>query len=126
MAPGGGPGRRIDLRGRAGRRRADDAGGVWIITGIVLGVLLYAGIVVMEVAGFTPVAPLVVIPPVLLGLIAANNLLGGGRSHGRSPGRPVGGGQAPLSSSGPNGPVKPAKGAPPQPGPVAGEPPEPR
>jgi hypothetical protein len=55
------------------------------------------------VAGFTVVAPLVVIPPVLGALIGANNLLGGGRTHGRSPGRPVGEGQAPLSSSGPNG-----------------------
>ena len=83
---------------------------MWIVTGIVLGVLVYAGMVLMCVAGFTAVAPLVVIPPVLVGLIAANNLLGGGRTHGRSPGRPVGGGQAPLSSSGPNGPVKPADG----------------
>ena len=79
---------------------ADDAGGVWIVTGIVLGVLLYGCIVLMDVAGFTAVAPLVVIPPVLLGLIAANNLLRGGRSHGRPTGRPVGGGQAPLASLG--------------------------
>jgi hypothetical protein len=111
---------------QAGHRQADDAGGVWIITGIVLGALLYAGIVLMEVAGFTAVAPLVVIPPVLLGLIGANNLLGGGRTHGRSPGRPVGGGQAPLSSSGPNGAVKPANGSRPRPGPAAEEPREPR
>jgi hypothetical protein len=47
----------------------------------------------------------VVIPPVLLGLIVGNHLLGGGRTHGRSPGRPVGDGRAPLSSSGPNGPI---------------------
>ncbi len=108
-------------------RRPDDAGGVWIITGIVLGVLLYGGIVLMYVAGFTPVAPLVVIPPVLFGLIAANNLLGGGRTHGRSPGRPGGGGQAPLSSSGTNGPVKPANGSTtPLSGASAEEPREPR
>jgi hypothetical protein len=99
---------------------------VWIITGIVLGVLVYAGVVLMYVAGFTPVAPLVVIPPVLIGLIAGNNLLGGGRSHGRSPGRPVGGGREPLSSSGPNGPVKPRTGGPPLADPVAEEPREPR
>ncbi len=109
-----------------GHRRADDAGGVWIITGIVLGVLLYGFIVLMDVAGFTAVAPLVVIPPVLLALIAGNNLLGGGRSHGRSPGRPVGRGQAPVSSSGPNGPVKPGTRTPPRPGPAAEEPREPR
>jgi hypothetical protein len=106
--------------------RPDDAGGVWIITGIVLGVLLYAGVVLMDVAGFTVVAPLVVVPPVLFGLIAANNLLGGGRTYGRSPGRPIGGGQAPLSSSGPNGPVKPVNGKTPLPAPSAEEPHEPR
>ncbi|MGD0312047.1 MAG: hypothetical protein ABSC90_06265 [Acidimicrobiales bacterium] len=89
--------------GRPPRRTPDDTGGVWILTGIVLGLLVYAGMVLMLVAGFSGVAPLVVIPPVLLALIAANNLLGGGRTHGRSPGRPVGQGQAPLSSSGPNG-----------------------
>jgi hypothetical protein len=91
--------------GRAPRRTPDDTGGVWILTGIVLGVLVYVGMVLMLVAGFSGVAPLVVIPPVLLALIAANNLLGGGRTHGRSPGRPMGQGQAPLSSSGPNGSV---------------------
>ena len=88
---------------RAATRPLDDAGGVWIVTGLVVGAIVYAGMVVMMVAGFTVVAPLVVIPPVLAALIGANNLLGGGRSHGRSPGRPVGQGQAPLSSSGPNG-----------------------
>jgi hypothetical protein len=102
----------------------DDAGGVWIITGIVLGLLVYLGIVVMAVAGFTVVVPLVVLPPVVAALIGANNLLGGGRGYGRSPGRPVGQGRAPLSSSGPNGPVKP--GATPPPSQVAEEPREPR
>jgi hypothetical protein len=76
---------------------------VWIITGLVLGAVVYAGMVLMMVAGFTVVAPLVVIPPVLAALIGANNLIGGGRTHGRSSGRAVGQGQAPLSSSGPNG-----------------------
>jgi hypothetical protein len=103
---------------RVARPRPDDTGGVWIVTGIVLGVLLYAFIVLMDVAGFTSVAPLVVIPPVLFGLIAANNLLGGGRGHGRSTGGPAGGGRAPLSSSGPNGPVKPGNGTAPRSGPA--------
>ena len=89
---------------------------MWIATGIVLGILMYAFIVLMDVAGFTAVLPLVVLPPVVLGLMAANNLLGGGRSHGRSPGRPVGQGQAPLSSSGPNGALPSAT-----PGPAAEE-----
>jgi hypothetical protein len=94
---------RRDGRSEWGRRRPDpgglddhgldDDGGVWILTGIVLGVLLYAGIVLMYVAGFTTVAPLVVIPPVLIGLIGANSLLGGGRSQGRSPARPAGNGR---------------------------------
>jgi hypothetical protein len=92
----------------------DDAGGVWIVTGLVAGAIVYAGMVLMMVAGFTVVAPLVVIPPVLGALIGANNLLGGGRTHGRSPGRPVGEGQAPLSSSGPNGAL-PADSPPPVP-----------
>jgi hypothetical protein len=85
-------------------RRRDDRGGVWIVTGIVLGAMLYAGIVLMDVAGFTEVLPLVVIPPVLLGLIGANNLLGGGRDHGAAAAAPpVDRGRAPSSSSGPNG-----------------------
>ena len=60
---------------------------MWIVTGIVLGVLLYGFIVLMDVAGFTPVAPLVIIPPVLVALIGANSLLGGGRT--RSTPQPV-------------------------------------
>ena len=109
-----------------GHRRRDDAGGVWIVTGIVLGVLLYGFIVLMDVAGFTTVAPLVVIPPVLLGLIAANNLLRGARSQGRPAGRPVGGGRTHLPSSGTNGAVEPAKGTSPRAGPAPEEPREPR
>ncbi|HUY66477.1 MAG TPA: hypothetical protein VMV06_06630 [Acidimicrobiales bacterium] len=93
--------------GADGRRNLDDTGGAWIVTAVVLGVLAYLGVVVMAVAGFTAVVPLVVLPPVLVALIGGNNLLGGGRSHGRSPGRPVGRGQAPLSSSGPDGPDSP-------------------
>jgi hypothetical protein len=107
----------------------DDGGGVWIKTAVVLGLLVYLGVVLMAVAGFTVVVPLVVVPPVLVALIGANNLLGGGRSHGRSPGRPVGQGRAPLSSSGPNGPLEPESAPPPGPlegSPVTEEPSEPR
>ncbi len=119
-------------RHRPAGRRPDDTGGVWIVTGIVLGVLLYGFIVLMDVAGFTPVAPLVVIPPVLLGLIAANNLLRGDRHRPRPPARPLAGGRAPLSSSGPlpssgaKGAVEPGNGTTPRPGPAAEEPREPR
>ena len=77
-------------RVRSAHRRPDDAGGVWILTGVVLGALLYAGIVLMAIAGFTPVLPLVVIPPVLIALIGTNSLLGGGRSRGRPTGRSIG------------------------------------
>ncbi len=70
-------------------RRRDDAGGVWIAIGVLLGVLVYGLVVLMDVAGFTEVLPLVVIPPVVVGLIGANSLLGGGRGQRRSVGRPV-------------------------------------
>ncbi len=91
-------------------RTRDDAGGVWIVTGLVAGAIVYAGMVAMLVAGFTPVTPLVVIPPVLIALIAANSLLGGGRSRGRSP---AGHGRTPLPSAVPNGsvPVEPVPSA---------------
>jgi hypothetical protein len=82
-----------------------DAGGIWVMTGVVLLLIAYAGVVVLLIAGYTSVLPLVVVPLVMAGLIGANNLLGGGRTYGRTPGRPVGDGQAPLSSSGPNGPL---------------------
>jgi hypothetical protein len=76
---------------RDSRPRRDDAGGVWIVTGIVLGVLVYAGIVVTVMAGFTVALPLVVIPPVVVGLIGASNLLNGGRNpHARPGPRPPG------------------------------------
>ena len=79
-----------------GRRRTrDDSGGVWIATGVVLGVLMYGFIVLMDVAGFTAVLPLVVLPPVVLGLMVANNLLTGGRGYGRRA-RPA---PAPLTSA---------------------------
>ncbi len=77
------PGRRRD--------RPGEDGGVWIVTGLVLGALLYVGIVAMAAAGFTGAVPLVVVPPVVAGLIAANSLLGGGR--GRRSGPDVRGGE---------------------------------
>ena len=78
---------------------------MWVMTGVVLGLVAYAGVVLLLIAGYTSILPLVIVPLVLAGLIGANNLLGGGRTYGRTPGRPVGYGQAPLSSSGPNGPL---------------------
>jgi hypothetical protein len=91
--------------GHGASRLRDDRGGVWIVTGLVLGAVVYAGMVLMMVAGVTAVVPLVVIPPVLVALIGANSLLGGGRGYGRSPRRPVGRGRAPLPSRGPNGAI---------------------
>ncbi len=63
------------MSGPGGLRVRDDAGGIWITTGWVVGVLVWVGIVTMYVAGFTPVAPLVFVPPVLLLFIAAGNLI---------------------------------------------------
>jgi len=61
---------------RADRVR-DDAGGVWIMTGWVVGLIVYAGVVLAWHAGFTPAAPFVVIPAVLAVLIGAGNLVSG-------------------------------------------------
>ncbi|MGC8462437.1 MAG: hypothetical protein ACP5P9_02030, partial [Acidimicrobiales bacterium] len=74
-------------RGRAGwaprgRAAPGDAGGVWIVIGVVGGILLYAGTVLMAVAGFNAILPVVVLPPVVLLLIA-----GGGFLRNRPPGR---------------------------------------
>jgi hypothetical protein len=113
---------RIVQRVRA--RPLDDAGGVWIVTGIVLGVLLYGFIVLMDVAGFTAVAPLVIIPPVLVALIGANSLLGGGRTRSRPSPRPVSQMRAPAPSGQPAG--QPAEGGLPASGPSAEEPGEAR
>jgi len=62
----------------------DDAGGIWIYTGVVLGLIVYAGVVVAWHAGFTAAAPFVVIPAVLVVMVGAGNLL-----SGRRPGRPA-------------------------------------
>jgi hypothetical protein len=77
---------------------------VWIVTGIVMAALVYAGMVTMLVAGFTPVTPFVIMPPVLLALIAGNSLIGGGRTSGRSRGRPAGDGPAPPATEEPGEP----------------------
>jgi hypothetical protein len=91
-------------RGTGCTRRRNDDGGVWIATGIVCGILLYGFIVLMAVAGFTAVAPLVVVPPVLLALIGANSLLGGPRRPSPPP-RPIADGPGRPSSPGTNGTV---------------------
>jgi len=62
----------------------NDVGGVWIVTGWVLGGLVYLGVVLTWRAGFTAAVPFVVIPAVLLFMIGAGNLLSGKR-----PGRPA-------------------------------------
>ena len=65
-------------------RHWDDTGGVWIVTGWVLGFILYVGVVLAWIAGFTPAAPFVIIPLVLVVMIGAGNLIGG-RSRRPSP-----------------------------------------
>ena len=62
----------------------DEAGGVWIVTGWVLGGLIYVGVVLAWHAGFTAAVPFVVIPAVLVIMVGAGNLLSGTR-----PGRPA-------------------------------------
>ena len=76
-------GRRLDRLTGPDHAR-DDAGGVWIITGVVLGLIVYAGVVVAWHAGFTAAAPFVVIPAVLVVMVGAGNLFSGKR-----PGRPA-------------------------------------
>ncbi len=87
-APGGG-------RSRGGTPSGTDAGGAWIATGIVLGVLAYGAVVLMLAAGYSSVLPVVVVPPVLVGLVGAGNLLGGRTSGGGGPPAPRGGPPAP-------------------------------
>lgn len=65
-----------------GPRRRDDAGGIWIATGWALGLLVYAWCVVMAVAGFTEILPLVVVPPVVILLIVGSHVVGGPRNYG--------------------------------------------
>jgi hypothetical protein len=57
---------------------------VWIVTGWIVGLVVYAGLVVMWHAGFGAAAPFVVIPAVLVVMIGAGNLISGAR-----PGRPA-------------------------------------
>jgi hypothetical protein len=76
---------------------------------VAAGVALYLFCVIMAAAGFTSIIPLIVIVPVLVLLIGGGNMLGG-RSHGRTRAAgPPGLESAPLSSSGPNGPVVPQR-----------------
>lgn len=55
---------------------------VWRSTGILLGVLVYVGVVILDIAGFTEALPFVIIPPLLVVMIGGGVLLGGGQ-HGR-------------------------------------------
>ena len=71
-------------RAKARLDRRDDAGGFWINTGWVLGFLVWLGVLLTWHAGFTPAAPFVVIPAVLVFLVGLGNLLGG-RSRRPSP-----------------------------------------
>ncbi len=99
---------------RLGRRRdRRDGGGVWIATGIVLGGLAYVAVLLMLVAGYTSVLPVVVVPPVLIGLIGAGNLLGG-RTTPRGPARPISDlhASAPPPSTGTAKPGAPPPGSP--------------
>ena len=63
----------------------DDAGGVWIKIGWVVGLLVYAGVLLSWHAGFTAAAPFAVIPAVLVVMVGAGNLLGGRRSGRPAP-----------------------------------------
>ena len=77
------------MKAPAARRATGDGGGVAIKTGIVLGILVYGGAVFLTVIGFHAMAPLVVVPPVLVVLIGAGNLLGGGVHGSARSDRPV-------------------------------------
>ncbi len=72
-------------------------------------VALYVFCLVMAAAGFTSIVPFIVVVPVLVLLVGGGNLLGG-RNHGRTRGAvPPGFNPAPVSSSGPNGPLPTAR-----------------
>jgi hypothetical protein len=66
----------------------DETGGMWINIAIAGGAVMYIGCIVMLAAGFSAIAPFVILPPVFLALIAANSLLGGPRRP-RPPARPI-------------------------------------
>jgi len=66
-------------------RVADDAGGVWITTGWILGIMVYAGVVLAWHAGFGAALPFVVIPAVLVVMIGAGNLVGARRPSRSGP-----------------------------------------
>ncbi len=71
---------------------------MWIKTAWVLGLLVYAGVLVTWHAGFTAATPFVVIPPVLVIMIGAGNLLSG-RSSRRAPAvQPARSGAAPAAA----------------------------
>jgi hypothetical protein len=95
MTGPGSPGHRAGTPVAA--RVRDDAGGLWIRVGITLGIVFYLFMVVLWAAGFTPIAPFVVLPPVIVGLIGANALLGGPRRRQDLPPRPI----APPGPGGP-------------------------
>ncbi len=78
--------RRVPARaGGVPERVRDDAGGVWIITGWVVGLIVYAGVVLAWHAGFTAAAPFVVIPAVLVVMIGMGNLVSGRRAGRPAP-----------------------------------------
>ncbi len=62
-------------------RHRDDAGGVWIVTGWVVGLIVWAGVLLAWHAGFGAAAPFVVIPAILVFMIGAGNLIGGRSSR---------------------------------------------
>jgi hypothetical protein len=66
---------------RGDDHRRSDAGGVWIVTGWVVGLILWAGVLVAWHAGFGAAAPFVVIPAILVFMIGAGNLIGGRSSR---------------------------------------------
>jgi len=92
---------------RPGGRVRDEAGGVWINTGWVVGLLLYAGVVLAWHAGFNAAAPFVIIPAVLALMIGAGNLISGRRTGRPAPrfNRPD---PVPISSLRPSGTTDPS------------------
>ncbi len=94
-----------------------DAGGVWIVTGIVLGALAYGAVLLMLAAGYSSVLPVAVVPPVLVILIGGTNLLGA-RTTPSSPSRPY---RMPRSAeAAPTAEAPPMGGPPPAPAPAPG------